>query len=93
FNESDYEQMPTYMDEDKAEAEIEAEIEAEVEAKVEAEVEAKAEVEAEVSKSSPTQSEGGSSIYQDRTTSNFKKHLKKHKNKVPELKKSNIKQG
>ena len=53
FSETNYEQTPTYMDEDKAEAEAEAE--------VEAEVEAEAEVKAEVSKSSPTQSEGGSS--------------------------------
>ena len=32
-------------------------------------------------------------VYQDGTTSNLKKHLKLHKNKVPELKKLNIKQG
>ncbi|CAG8478257.1 13047_t:CDS:1, partial [Gigaspora margarita] len=31
--------------------------------------------------------------YQDGTTLNLKKHNKKHKNKVPELKKLNIKQG
>ncbi|CAG8821250.1 1721_t:CDS:2, partial [Gigaspora margarita] len=56
--------------------------------------------EAKVSESSSSQSKEsnpiqlkGSSVYQDGTTSNLKKHLKQYKSRVPELNESKVKQG